>query len=89
MNTYAWVDRDYKYYQMEEISDRYLLNILKFMCRGGGYTSFLSHERIENLFKEADRRGLNHGYDLSHAIMLHDMKEYAEEVRLNCELVWR
>lgn len=89
MNTYAWVDRDYKYYRMDEISDRYLLNILKFLCRGGGYLSFLSQERIVNLFRESDRRGLNHEYDLSHAIMLYDAREYTEGIGLNCELFWR
>ncbi|MED1125555.1 hypothetical protein [Bacillus atrophaeus] len=65
----AWIDISRKSYYMEEISDAYLLNIIKFVNKGGGYLDFLTEEKIINLFKEADRRCLKHGCSLSKALL--------------------
>lgn len=64
----AWIDRFGNKYTMDELSDRYLLNILGFLCRGGGYVHFLTEERITNLFNEAARRGLHHNHHLDVAL---------------------
>jgi hypothetical protein len=60
----VWVDINGKEDAIEEIDDRYLLNILKFISRGGGYTCFMSDEIITKLYKEADRRKLKHSLKL-------------------------
>lgn len=64
----AWIDRNCKKYSMDEISDEYLLNILTFICDGGGYDHFLTKEKITNLFNEAEKRGLPHTNSLLEAI---------------------
>lgn len=66
----AWMDINRKSYYMEQISDEYLLNIIKFVSKGGGYLNFLTEKKIRNLFREADIRGLKHECSLSKAILL-------------------
>jgi hypothetical protein len=54
----AWIDKNYKHYSMDEISDSHLINILRFISDGGGYDHFLTEGKIINLLKEAFDRGL-------------------------------
>lgn len=58
MKETAWIDIDFNEYTMDEITDRYLLNIIKFMAKGGGYNDFLTYEKRQDLVDEAIRRGL-------------------------------
>lgn len=76
----AWIDRFYKNYQMDEISDSHLLNILGFMCNGGGHAHFLTVEKIKNLFDEADRRNLRHKNDIVDAFESRDLKDFINEL---------
>lgn len=69
MRETVWVDINGKEYSIEEINDRYLLNILKFISRGGGYTYFMSDEMITKLYKEANRRKLKHSLKLKDLII--------------------
>lgn len=66
--TIAWEDKNNKKHKMDDISDSYLKNILGFISRGGGYTSFLDIEKINQLFSEADNRGLKHPYNIKEAV---------------------
>jgi methyltransferase-like protein len=66
----AWVDKKGKQYAMNEIKDSHLLNIISFMCRGGGYVSFLDTEKISNLFTEAASRNLKHHHNQQNAISI-------------------
>lgn len=87
----AWIDREGKSYTMDEISNKHLLNILRFMCNGGGYTYFLSKERIKDLFNEADRRRLTHRSCLTGAINsieIKGLKEYHDEQILGDDNDW-
>lgn len=74
-NEIAWLDKDRNVFKMNQISDRYLKNILGFLCRGGGHTSFLDADKITNLFREASRRRLEHPYKLTDAIHALSEKE--------------
>lgn len=78
---YVWCDRDYNYYTLEEIDDKYLLNILKFLSNGGGYSSKLSEEKIRKLFNEAKKRKLKCNYKLNDLINTFHQKCYYEEIR--------
>jgi len=62
---YVWADINGKCYTIDEIDDRYLLNILKFIARGGGYTDFLDDDRIKKLYYEAKKRKIKHGLKLA------------------------
>lgn len=64
----AWVDKNYNTLAMDEIDDRYLLVIIRFMSNGGGHISFLTQDKVEALFGEADRRGLSHDYRVDVAL---------------------
>lgn len=79
MSKTAWVDREGNRLEMEQISDRHLMNILMFLENGGGYTSFLNPQKVENLFIEADVRGLKHPYNLVKA--LHKFSEKVAKKR--------
>jgi hypothetical protein len=70
----AWIDRGRRQYTMDEIEDSHLINILKFLCRGGGYMDFVTHEKIIALFEEADERGLKHNQNLGTAIMVYGLR---------------
>lgn len=54
----VWVDIDYNYYTLKELSDNYLLNILKYLQRGKGYLHLVEKRDIRKLFNEAKRRNL-------------------------------
>lgn len=73
-DTVLWQDRQRNYLSANMISDRYLLNILRFICNGGGYYSFLSEQVIDNLFAEADKRELKHSFNKNDAIFHYRFK---------------
>lgn len=76
-NEVAWIDRYNKEYQMRDIEDRHLLNILSFMCRGKGHVWFLTDDKINALFSEATHRGLKFKYRASAAIRaIHERRYY-------------
>jgi hypothetical protein len=81
-NEIAWIDRNYKEYSMDEILDSHLLNILRFMCKGGGYSYFLTTEKIINLFDEANKRNLKHSNKLIDALESRDLKDLMEEIKI-------
>lgn len=62
---YVWADVNGKCYTINDIDDRYLLNILKFIARGGGYTDFLNNDRIKKIYYEAKKRNIKHKFSLA------------------------
>lgn len=88
MDKIAWVDREQNELTMDQISDRYLLNILGFLERGGGYTHFLDEDKIRALFSEANKRGLKHNHDLSLAIVEIEEKFVREEEEIGILTSW-
>lgn len=72
---YVWEDKNHNMYQMNEITDRHLANILPFLCRGGGWLDFLSGKKIEALFKEAEKRGIEIVGTLEDALTMYESKE--------------
>jgi hypothetical protein len=65
----VWIDEQGREYTMDEIDNKYLINILGFICRGGGYEINLTAENIINLFIESYERGLNYDKSLSNAVL--------------------
>lgn len=61
---YIWYDCNFKAYTLQDIDDRYLLNILNFISRGGGHIYLMTEKNIELLFNEANRRKLKHNHTL-------------------------
>lgn len=68
MKGIAWIDVHHRKYKMDQISDSYLSNILKFINRGGGYDQFVTVENVSNLYEEATRRGLKFKFNLKKLI---------------------
>lgn len=66
---YVWCDRNHRYWTLKEIDDRYLLNILRFISNGGGYTEAMNEKNITALFKEANKRKLKHNLKLKDLII--------------------
>lgn len=75
---YVWCDRNYNYYTLEDIDDRYLLNILKFISNGGGYVYNINANNIRSLYEEASRRNLKHNYDLRDLLLAYYQKKYGD-----------
>ena len=67
-NNYAWVNRRHRHIQMNEIGNGYLLNLIGFVTKGGGYSNHVNPNVIKNLFNEAEVRGLKHDNNLEIAI---------------------
>jgi len=82
----AWVDKKYMHYKMSEISNRYLLNILGFMCKGGGYSDLLTTDKICKLFDEAHDRRLDHDFNIADAVKNIRLKQKYEEEKMDEEL---
>lgn len=81
MNTdTVWIDKDYNTYSVEQISDRYLKNILRFICNGGGHVGMMNEQQIKTLFDEAEKRGIKHPYRLHSAIDAYHTKGILDEV---------
>lgn len=76
----VWCDINGKKYILQEIDDRYLLNILKFIARGGGYTDFLSEEKIKKLYNEATRRNIKHNLKLKDLL-----NEFYDKLNFVCQ----
>lgn len=55
---YVWEDINGNFYTLQDIDDRYLLNILRFIRKGGGYIDFLDEDKIKKLYEEARKRKL-------------------------------
>lgn len=77
---YVWVDREYNHYTIEQISDRYLKNILRFICNGGGHLEYLDEDKITRLFAEAEVRKIQHRHKLKDAIQAYQDKCYRQEL---------
>lgn len=71
---YVWVDRNLNRYKLEDISNSYLLNIIKFICDGGGFIDEMSERKIKMLFDEAKKRNLQHKFQLEEAISAYHKK---------------
>lgn len=59
---------------MEQIDDKYLLNILGFLCKGGGCIAYTDDDNIFKLFSEANRRGLTHNLSINKAFSIQDRR---------------
>lgn len=64
----VWVDINKNKFTLAQIDDRYLLNILNFIKKGGGYVNYMNDERITKLYKEAKRRKLKFDFKLKELI---------------------
>lgn len=84
----AWMTEDGTYLDMDEIADSHLLNIVKFLERGGGHSWFLDVVKIVDLFDETDRRGLSHRCSLGEAIRRFEEKSenYSEMLEYKYEI---
>lgn len=54
----VWKDVNEREYNINEISDGHLRNIINFMAKGGGNAIFLDDEKITRLYKNAVKRKL-------------------------------
>lgn len=54
----VWEDVKRNKYLLSDIGSSHLLNILKFIQRGGGYGKYVVYSNIRMLHEEALRRGL-------------------------------
>lgn len=66
----VWMSVEKKTFKLDEIDDAYLLKILEFMCHGGGFMHFLTDTKIEALFEEAEKRGLEHTFIRKEALQM-------------------
>jgi hypothetical protein len=79
---YVWYDCNFKGYTLQDIDDRYLLNILNFISRGGGHADLMSENNIKKLFNEANKRKLKHNHTLE------QLKEaYRDKLSYECQVV--
>lgn len=76
----VWCDVNNNKYTLKEIDDRYLLNILRFISRGGGYKDFLDEGKIRKLYNEANRRKIKHNLKLVDLISAYYEKVYYESI---------
>ena len=79
MDKVIWVDRQGNHLVTDEISDRYLINILKFVSSGRGHLWFLDENIIDSLFKEADKRNIKHDARKEEAIIHLRLRKLQEE----------
>lgn len=75
----AWIDTNHNKLGMKSISDRHLLNILRFVEKGRGWASFLTDEKIQNLFNEASKRDIKHEFSVDLAVKNVNTKREIEE----------
>lgn len=54
----AWIDKNYNALRMDEISDIYLRNIIRYIGKGGGHADFVTLEKVIDLINEAAKRRL-------------------------------
>lgn len=74
---YIWYDKQHNPHDIRVISDRYLLNIVRHVSKGGGYD--VSDELIRAIFEEANRRNLKHKFRVGTAINAWRGKRWAQE----------
>ena len=53
-----WIDKNRKEYELMDISDSYLINILNHVYNGGGWDSFVDIKTMERLYDESVKRKL-------------------------------
>lgn len=75
-----WVDGFGNELKKEEIDNRWLYNILRFLVNGGGYVDFLDEDKIREIFKEAKARGIKHNFKVKDAIC-----SYHEKLSYYCQ----
>ena len=63
-DAYVWEDINGNFYAIDDIDNRYLFNILRFISNGGGYVDFLDDDKIAKLFNEANKRKIKHSFTL-------------------------
>lgn len=84
MNNEEWLHKFEKWLDenpLPDIDDRYLLNILNFISKGGGYTELMTEKNIELLFNEANKRKLKHKHALK------QLKEaFREKLYYECQV---
>lgn len=68
MSEYLWVDNSRKKLTAEQIDDRYLTNIMNYLCRGGGYVTEIDESHIIRIFQEAVNRGIKHNFNIEMAL---------------------
>lgn len=64
MKNIAWIDVHHRKYTLSQLDDGHLMNIIKFIYRGGGYDQFLTREKVANLYVEARKRGFKFHFSL-------------------------
>jgi hypothetical protein len=52
------MNRDRKVLSSDQIDDSYLISIVRFLCRGGGYVDFVTDKVIDRVFGEIAKRRL-------------------------------
>lgn len=72
--TLVWEDIHCKQYTLQDLDDRYLANIVKFIAKGGGSISFLDENKIKKLHQEAVARGIKNLPTLRQCIYAYDQK---------------
>ena len=77
----VWCDINGNEYTLEEIDNKYLFNILRFISNGGGYVDFLDDSKIEKLYNEANRRKINHKFKLEDLI-----NAFHEKLSYECQI---
>ena len=80
---YVWCDINKNEYELKDIDDRYLFNILRFISNGGGYTEFLDDTKIEKLFNEAKKRNIKHNFTIEQLI-----DAFHEKLSYECQENW-
>lgn len=56
---YVWQNSDGNLLTLDKISDKYLINILNFIAKGGGFVDYITENNIKLLCEEAKKRKLN------------------------------
>lgn len=69
-----WIDKERKKYYAKDVTNRHLLNIIKYIAKGGGYLSFLSYNVINDIYDEAIMRGLRPNCTRSELLKAYDIR---------------
>lgn len=64
----AWIDKDRKEYEMRDLTDDHLKNVLNLISRGGGHDDFVNKEVIISLYREGVARGIKIRFGLKELI---------------------
>lgn len=66
-----WIDKDFKMYKAEDITDQHLINILNFILKGGGLSATRSVHNILRLYDELEKRKLDYPYSKEKYIQMY------------------